>query len=69
MQKFLTRAEELLKDDPQAMKAVERLNAAAEKVRAVLGVQSLLGPCLATYKLLHNILAARTGESNTGQAS
>lgn len=34
VQKFLARAEELLKDDPQAMKAVGRLNAAAEKVRS-----------------------------------
>lgn len=41
VQKFLARAEELLKDDPQAMKAVERLNAAAEKVSTVRCAQSL----------------------------
>lgn len=34
VQKFLARAEELLKDDPKAMEAVERINAAAEKVRS-----------------------------------
>eukprot|EP00892_Ulva_mutabilis_P011985 jgi/Ulvmu1/9159/UM005_0257.1 len=40
--KFLTRAEELLRDDPKAMKAVERVNAAAEKVKSIQQKQAAL---------------------------